>query len=178
MAGFLARPPYTLQPQLLRPHLPRSMAATSRASSVTMPPARACGAPLTRSRLRHHLPSRSPLHSQSTATPAPYGAVARCIIRTAMDNNVIYCGDNLEVMPRYISDESVHLIYIDPPFNTSRQRSRSRTFWTTRGWRCKWRLTTRVYRDKRNLVIRGRSQPRLSGAPALHPCACGYDDST
>jgi DNA modification methylase len=38
-----------------------------------------------------------------------------------METNVIYCGDNLEVMPKYIPDESVDLIYIDPPFNTSRQ---------------------------------------------------------
>jgi len=44
-----------------------------------------------------------------------------CIIRTAMETNIIYCGDNLEVMPKYIPDESVDLIYIDPPFNTSRQ---------------------------------------------------------
>lgn len=45
----------------------------------------------------------------------------RCIIATEMDTNVIYCGDNLEVMPKYLHDESVDLIYIDPPFNTSRQ---------------------------------------------------------
>jgi len=38
-----------------------------------------------------------------------------------METNVIYCGDNLEVMPKYIPEESVDLIYIDPPFNTSRQ---------------------------------------------------------
>ncbi len=38
-----------------------------------------------------------------------------------METNVIYCGDNLQVMPKYIPDESVDLIYIDPPFNTSRQ---------------------------------------------------------
>ena len=38
-----------------------------------------------------------------------------------METNVIYCGDNLEVMPKYVPDESVDLIYIDPPFNTSRQ---------------------------------------------------------
>jgi len=37
-----------------------------------------------------------------------------------METNVIYCGDNLEVMPKYIPDESVDLIYIDPPFNSSR----------------------------------------------------------
>ncbi len=37
-----------------------------------------------------------------------------------MDTNVIYCGDNLEVLPKYVPDESVDLIYIDPPFNSSR----------------------------------------------------------
>ena len=34
--------------------------------------------------------------------------------------NTIYCGDNLEVLTKYIPDESVDLIYIDPPFNSSR----------------------------------------------------------
>jgi 16S rRNA G966 N2-methylase RsmD len=34
-----------------------------------------------------------------------------------METNVIYCGDSLEVMPKYIPGESVDLIYIDPPFN-------------------------------------------------------------
>ena len=37
-----------------------------------------------------------------------------------MDTNIIYCGDNLEVLKKYIPDESVNLIYIDPPFNSSR----------------------------------------------------------
>lgn len=38
-----------------------------------------------------------------------------------MDTNVIYCGDNVEVLEKYVPDASVDLIYIDPPFNTSRQ---------------------------------------------------------
>jgi DNA modification methylase len=38
-----------------------------------------------------------------------------------METNVIYCGDNLDVLPRYIDSDSVDLIYIDPPFNTSRK---------------------------------------------------------
>jgi len=38
-----------------------------------------------------------------------------------MDTNVIYCGDNLEVLSKYLPDESVDLIYIDPPFNSSRK---------------------------------------------------------
>ena len=37
-----------------------------------------------------------------------------------MDTNVLYYGDNLDVLRKYIPDESVDLIYLDPPFNSSR----------------------------------------------------------
>jgi len=36
-----------------------------------------------------------------------------------MDTNVLYYGDNLEILQKYISDESVDLIYLDPPFNSN-----------------------------------------------------------
>lgn len=32
--------------------------------------------------------------------------------------NILFYGDNLEILRRYISDESVDLIYLDPPFNS------------------------------------------------------------
>jgi len=32
--------------------------------------------------------------------------------------NALYYGDNLDVLRRYVADESVDLVYIDPPFNT------------------------------------------------------------
>ena len=35
-----------------------------------------------------------------------------------MDNQLYY-GDNLEVMRRHIKDESVDLVYLDPPFNSN-----------------------------------------------------------
>ncbi|MBM3154932.1 MAG: hypothetical protein FJ008_06310 [Chloroflexi bacterium] len=38
-----------------------------------------------------------------------------------MKTNVLYYGDNLEVMYRYIEDNSIDLIYIDPPFFSSKQ---------------------------------------------------------
>ena len=38
-------------------------------------------------------------------------------------DNLIYFGDNLEILPS-LPDESVDLIYIDPPFNTGKQQSR------------------------------------------------------
>jgi site-specific DNA-methyltransferase (adenine-specific) len=39
--------------------------------------------------------------------------------------NRIYFGDNLEIL-RGISDQSIPLIYIDPPFNTGKQQERTR----------------------------------------------------
>ncbi len=42
-------------------------------------------------------------------------------ISTAMHPvNTLYYGDNLEVLRKYIGDESVDLIYLDPPFNSQR----------------------------------------------------------
>ena len=32
--------------------------------------------------------------------------------------NKLYYGDNLEVLRRYVKDESVDLVYLDPPFNS------------------------------------------------------------
>ena len=34
--------------------------------------------------------------------------------------NRLYYGDNLEVLRDSIADESVDLVYLDPPFNSSR----------------------------------------------------------
>lgn len=37
-----------------------------------------------------------------------------------MDTNVLYCGDNRDTLRPYIKDESVDLVYLDPPFNSQR----------------------------------------------------------
>ncbi len=37
-----------------------------------------------------------------------------------MDKNTLYYGDNLDILRTYIKDESVDLIYLDPPFNSNR----------------------------------------------------------
>lgn len=39
---------------------------------------------------------------------------------TTIDTNLLYYGDNLDILRRYIPDESVDLIYLDPPFNSDR----------------------------------------------------------
>ncbi|UCE16823.1 MAG: restriction endonuclease [Candidatus Bathyarchaeota archaeon] len=35
-----------------------------------------------------------------------------------MNENILYYGDNLDILKRYIPDESVDLIYLDPPFKS------------------------------------------------------------
>jgi len=37
-----------------------------------------------------------------------------------MATNRLYYGDNLDVLRRYVRDESVDLVYLDPPFNSAR----------------------------------------------------------
>src|SRR3990172_6759583 len=41
------------------------------------------------------------------------------LIMAAMETNVLYYGDNLDVLRRHIPDESVDLVYLDPPFNSN-----------------------------------------------------------
>jgi len=36
-----------------------------------------------------------------------------------MAENVLYYGDNLEILRRYIEPESVDLVYLDPPFKSA-----------------------------------------------------------
>lgn len=36
-----------------------------------------------------------------------------------MADNLLYYGDNLEVLRRHVNDESVDLVYLDPPFNSN-----------------------------------------------------------
>ena len=35
-----------------------------------------------------------------------------------MADNTLYYGDNLDILKRYIKDESIDLIYLDPPFKS------------------------------------------------------------
>lgn len=56
------------------------------------------------------------------ARPAVGGA-ASAYTSDPMDKNQLYYGDNLDVLPKYIKDESVDLIYLDPPFNSNRNYS-------------------------------------------------------
>jgi 16S rRNA G966 N2-methylase RsmD len=37
-----------------------------------------------------------------------------------MVENILYYGDNLDILQRYIKDETIDLIYLDPPFFSNR----------------------------------------------------------
>jgi DNA modification methylase len=39
---------------------------------------------------------------------------------TELATNVLYYGDNLDILRGYLPDASVDLIYLDPPFNSNR----------------------------------------------------------
>ncbi|HEY5722371.1 MAG TPA: hypothetical protein VIT45_08615 [Allosphingosinicella sp.] len=40
-------------------------------------------------------------------------------VRYARPMNKLFYGDNLDVLREHIADESVDLIYLDPPFNST-----------------------------------------------------------
>ena len=48
------------------------------------------------------------------------------LLPVARIENYLYQGDNLGIL-KSIADQSIQLIYIDPPFNTGRQQQRSKT---------------------------------------------------
>lgn len=43
-----------------------------------------------------------------------------CYDLLAVKTNVLYYGDNLDILRNHIPDESVDLVYLDPPFNSRR----------------------------------------------------------
>ena len=57
---------------------------------------------------------------------------------TDLATNVLYYGDNLHILRRYLPDASVDLVYLDPPFNSNRDdhvivrdESGNRTEWVS-----------------------------------------------
>jgi site-specific DNA-methyltransferase (adenine-specific) len=41
-------------------------------------------------------------------------------VQQSITTNTLFYGDNLAIMREYIPDESVDLVYLNPPFNTNR----------------------------------------------------------
>jgi site-specific DNA-methyltransferase (adenine-specific) len=44
-----------------------------------------------------------------------------------MAENILYYGDNLEILRRYIENESVDLVYLDTPYNTGNDQLKTNT---------------------------------------------------
>ncbi len=49
---------------------------------------------------------------------ANYAIELSAVESGAVEKNKLYYGDNLEVLRQHVKDESVDLIYLDPPFNS------------------------------------------------------------
>ncbi len=71
-----------------------------------------------------------------------------------MADNFLYYGDNLNVLRRHIKEESVDLIYLDPPFNSD--QNYNVLFAEHNGSRSSPRIIARMQR--RLGVIRRRSR--------------------
>jgi len=51
--------------------------------------------------------------------------------------NILYYGDNLDVLRQHVPGESIDLVYLDPPFNSNASYRRGRSQWPRRG-RLNW----------------------------------------
>ena len=85
-----------------------------------------------------------------------------------MTNNKLYYGDNLDILRRYIKDESVDLIYLDPPFNSKAtynvlfaERNGSRSAAQIRAFEDTWhwdQSSERAYKE----TVEAGGQPSLA----------------
>ena len=68
-----------------------------------------------------------------------------------MDKNLLFYGDNLDILKEHVGDESVDLIYLDPPFNSKRnyniiydgataQAEAFKDTWSLKSWQDEKRL--------------------------------------
>src|SRR5205823_3170351 len=76
--------------------------------------------------------------------------------------NQLYYGDNLDVLRRYVRDESVDLIYLDPPFNSRQdynvlfaERDGTRSSWQIKAFEDTWEWNLESQRSYQEMVERG-----------------------
>jgi site-specific DNA-methyltransferase (adenine-specific) len=79
--------------------------------------------------------------------------------------NKLYFGDNLEIMRKYIADETVDLIYLDPPFNSQRaynvffpEKSGNASAAQIQAFEDTWTWTSETERTFEEIIL-GRSTP-------------------
>ena len=72
--------------------------------------------PAQRAYLAHRAPDE-PVTPKVRPSSALSPAVLRSTQTVSTEKSKLYYGDNLDVLRRYVKDESVDLVYLDPPFN-------------------------------------------------------------
>lgn len=95
--------------------------------------------------------------------------------------NLLYYGDNLEILRRHIKDESVDLVYLDPPFNSKqtynvlfKERDGSRAASQVRAFEDTWRWDQAAVRVYQDLV--GSAPTRVSEAMQAFRTILGGSD--
>jgi DNA modification methylase len=78
------------------------------------------------------------------------------------EKNKLYYGDNLEVLRRYVKDESVDLVYLDPPFNSRQdynvlfaEKDGSQSSSQIRAFEDTWEWNTDAMRSYEQIVEQG-----------------------
>jgi hypothetical protein len=91
------------------------------------------------------------------------------------ESNRLYYGDNLDILRRYIKDESVDLVYLDPPFNSNRnynvlfaEKDGSRAAAQIKAFEDTWRWDQGSSRAFHALVERGDRVSQASHHPHYH----------
>ncbi len=79
-----------------------------------------------------------------------------------MAENVLYYGDNLPILPRHIKDETIDLIYLDPPFKSNQEynilfeeRNGSRSKAQIKAFEDTWRWDQGTAKTYQDVVERG-----------------------
>jgi 16S rRNA G966 N2-methylase RsmD len=79
-----------------------------------------------------------------------------------MTSNLLYYGDNLDVLRRHVKDETVDLVYLDPPFNSNAtynvlfaEQSGERAAAQIKAFEDTWRWDQEAARESRAIVEAG-----------------------
>ena len=97
------------------------------------------------------------------------------------EKDKLYYGDNLDVLRRYVKDETVDLVYLDPPFNSrqdynvlfaekdgTRSSSQIMAFEDTWEWNMEWNMDAEAAYQE--IVWGGRPRPPSCGGPVSGGC--------
>ena len=83
--------------------------------------------------------------------------------------NTLYYGDNLQVMREHIADQSVDLVYLDPPFNSNasynvlfREKSGEDSPAQIRAFNDTWHWTQEAERTFEAEILLNPTRPRRS----------------